>query len=933
MKRKILSVLCILSMTMQPGICMAADDTDFEQSTINISEETENIEINDDFEAQYDEDLFEEQETDEEETLFKTDSIDADKTALNSLRKGVYHMKIKIFVLCCIMLFSSCAVSFAADAASRNLLLSPNENLSGAGKFSEEAEITWNTTGKYASDVNFVENADSLFDGNTQTQITSVEDVQNNAYASITMKWQEQVQISEVRAYFVGTETSNIEGFEVYAANGNDNFTKIANVINTYTSSSRPRQLKFTAADNIYARELKIIISKKAGCASMQLSEIAVFGGECEFERENVNKNYHYEREEPFLSDYDIYYADPYCEELSKENYYLTKTSYDDYISVIYEFDDYYQVDYVQIFGDGDGVEMMQSADGSQYFTNGYTSFKNREADIYAMSGKNARYIKIVLHKKDCYLLELDHINIYARKVYDSSKQQDTKLTAVPLRCELKSNNLLYLDWTGYNGTANGAARYNVYIDKEELTASNIKNKEAKTVFYGGNEEYTSLVTEKFVSCFGLEPETEYNVAVVPVAEDGTFGTELNVVKIKSYDQLGSGSISSLFCWNDYPYYEAEGIKEGVNDRPATGDYSVHDNIRRKLKLTSEMEGISRTRWYNESDEMFRKYGSNGIAFLPSGRNTALNNKFSNYTFECMNEPNFSDATFEEVTQAIRNANTALEAAGENNLLAAPTIGATESDIEYFRNLYAADPELNDHYDVLDLHPYIQSFLWDPMEGIEGDRSVPEHIDKFFDNIDYIRDEFNIDKPVIFSEFGWCTATGHIGNWWAELLSHEQQARFIPRYYIMTMEHDYVKNVYLYAFEDMAYLTTDPEYQFGIVDFYGKPKNAYYTYYTMVKILKDAQFEERIPNDAASGSGIVYPNYAYRFRDEKRNNNIIACWNANNDNVKLQITSPEEITVVDSYGNTETVESGNSITICGDVKYILSHGEISIQLI
>lgn len=101
----------------------------------------------------------------------------------------------------------------------------------------------------------------------------------------------------------------------------------------------------------------------------------------------------------------------------------------------------------------------------------------------------------------------------------------------------------------------------------------------------------------------------------------------------------------------------------------------------------------------------------------------------------------------------------------------------------------------------------------------------------------------------------------------------------------------------------------------------------------MVKILKDAQFEERIPNDAASGRGIVYPNYAYRFRDEKRNNNIIACWNANNDNVKLQITSPEEITVVDSYGNTETVESGNSITICGDVKYILSHGEISIQLI
>ena len=296
-----------------------------------------------------------------------------------------------------------------------------------------------------------------------------------------------------------------------------------------------------------------------------------------------------------------------------------------------------------------------------------------------------------------------------------------------------------------------------------------------------------------------------------------------------------------------------------------------------------------------------------------------------------MNEPNFSDATFDEVTSSIKKAYEKVKSAGDKNFLAAPTIGAGDSDKEYLRGLYNSEPNLNDYYDVLDLHPYIQSFVWEPMEGIDGDKSVPEHIDKFFANIDEMRKEHNIDKPVIFSEFGWSAGfTGRKYNWWAEDISDEQKARFIPRYYIMASEHDYVKNLYLYAFQDAGYSSADPEYRFGIVDFYGKPKESYYTYYTMVKVLKDAEFVKRVANGENDGSGIIYPNYAYYFRDEKRNNNIAVCWNANNDNVNLTVESPEEITVVDSFGNSETVASGGTIVINGNVKYIISHGDIKV---
>lgn len=853
-----------------------------------------------------------------------------------------YMKKIIAFMLTAVML-SSNLVSVSAAAAS---IVSPNENLSNTERYNAEVTTEWITEGTYATDSGILANASQLFDGVTKTYVSSAEN--GGKYAAVTMAWQEQVQINKITLWYNRNEACTIDGYEIYVSNGNDNFAKIGYAEPTLATltSDRLGTLTYSIPDNVYARKIKIIVHKKDGCATMQLSELAVYGGECEYQTENVNKNYHYERAEPFNTDYDMYFSDYECTQLSREDYYVTTTTVDDYISVIYQFDDFYQIDNVVVLGDGDGIEMMQSPDGNSYFTNGFASFNNRKAKIYGAAGKNAKYVKVVVHKDDEYMLGIDHISIYARKVYDSSEEVTNALEAPRFRCELKSNNLLYLDWSGYNGEANGAVRYNVYIDKETITSNNIDSKQPHDVFRNGDNTYSSSnLTDKFVSCFGLEPETEYNVAVVPIDASGNFG-KFNVVKIKSYDAIGSGSLSSLFCWNDYPYQESNTTKEGINDRPAEGDGSLWNNIEKKVKLTSEMEGVSRIRWYNQTEVTHNAYGSQaGVNWLPMGFGEWMENlhhEYSDYAFESGNEPNYTDKTYADVAAELKAYHDKVTAGDDNkNVVLAPAIGAwTDNnawgdqvgDVQYWEGLYEADPNMNDYYEVMDLHPYIQSYPYGYREGITEAKSVPEHLDTMFENIDKIREKHNIDKPVAFTEMGWASEfSGHVGNWWAEEITDEQQARYITRYYIMCTEHDYVKNIYLYAFQDAGYADIDPEYRFGIVDFWANPKPAYYSYYTMVKILKDAHFTERVSNEANSGSGLVYPNYAYRFRDETRNMNIVACWNANNDDTSLTVTSPEEITVVDSYGNTETVASGSSITINGDVKYILSHGTIGIR--
>jgi len=516
-------------------------------------------------------------------------------------------------------------------------------------KYDVGAECEWVLQGEKASDHNFVSDSEKLFDGDIQTQIVSTQDENNDCFSNMIIHLGQQMQIKKINVWFLGNENANISGIEVYVANDDFNYYKIAEKENGYSNSTRLRQLSCEIKDNIYARDVKILAIKKDGTPAMQLSEVAVYGKPCEFENEIIRK-YTYETEQPFCTNDDIKEADSECEELNSDESELN--SIGDYVSVIYKTDDYHQIDKIIINGTAAGVEIMQSADGVNYYTNGFYGFNGGKVEAYGTAGRNSRYLKIVVHKGTLDKISLKNIVIKGKKVYDVSVEQKETIEAVPLRLNLKSNNILYLDWTGYNNIANGVEKYKVYIEKENITQSNILLKEAEGVYYGGIANPVTDVSEKFVSYQGLIPQTTYYVSVLPMNKDGSLETNgMNVIKIETYDAMGSGSPDSIFSINDYPYTENSKIIEGVNDRD-----DFEENLEKRLKLLNDMEGISRTRWYNNSKTYFKKYGARGISYLLRVREdeVAIGNEFGNYLFSSPNEPNLNE-NYSENYQALAN--------------------------------------------------------------------------------------------------------------------------------------------------------------------------------------------------------------------------------------------------------------------------------------
>jgi len=600
-----------------------------------------------------------------------------------------------------------------------------------------------------------------------------------------------------------------------------------------------------------------------------------------------------------------------------------------DYVSVIYTLDDYYQIDDITVKGEGSSVEIMQSADRNTFFSNGFFAFEDGVSKSYGSAGRNTRYIKIVIHKGNYDKISLNKIEFRGRKVYNAGSEQKSTMMPVRLNTYLKSNNILYLDWTGYNGKENGAVKYKVYIEPENITVNNILLKKPKATYCGNSIDINDTTTEKFVSYQGLAPETKYYITVIPVNSNGEANiSDFDVTTITTYDVLGSGAGGSVFCVNDYPYTESVDIVEGVNDRE-----NRIQNINIKTKLLAEMEGVSRTRWYNQSDEMFRRYGSKGIGYLVSVVDgyIDLDNQFGSYLFDSINEPNLKGSVyyenFAQLIKDIKEKKNVINEVDTRNLLAAPVLSnVDEYSMRYLKNLYNEDSRVDEYYEILDVHPYVQ-LEGGYMKGIEEAKTVPEHM---IGKIDLLKDtmaELSIDKPIIFSEIGWTTATSRQNNYWAELLSEEMQAKFIPRAYIICMANG-ISNVYYYSFQDAAYIDKDPEHRFGMVDFYGIPKPSYYTYYTMVKILKNAEFVSDISTE--ENKSVLYPVYGYSFWDESNNLNILTLWNASGEKTTVNVFSTEPVTVVDAYGNTEELAQDRVLMVESDVKYILSKGKMKL---
>jgi len=832
----------------------------------------------------------------------------ADWKETDTIRSYVFTATDKIKPVSC-----PAELGYFADISQTGLLSSNHSRTASNLVYPVSDGYSWVQGGAEATAASFVGQEVLLFDGNTST-VASVNSSEE-AYANLKIHFKDTMQVQSVSVY---AEAVGLAGYDIYASMDGISYEFVTSVENTSTAS-RYRALSQNISGVLYAKDIKVVVKKRDGQNNLNIAEVEVFGRPPQFEKV-AETNYSYEQVVPFETAEDIVLADAEGSALSDGDTQTAVQSAGDYVSIIYSFDEYLQVEDIKIWGQHDGCEVLLSPDGLNYTTSGFYPGRNGMTNAYGRSETNAKYAKLVFRKGALEKISLQEIKLMTRKLYDVNAEVNTTPEKVPVRVEVKPNNVLFIDWSDYNAPKNRAKKYKVYIEPANFTSTT--GKTLKEVYENGVSSRVGLVESQFCLYTGLEPDEEYYVAVIPA----DFG-ELPVTptKIQTYSALGGEKLSGIFCTNEYPYGGGAHIKH-------EGEYTESQNLKVKLKLIQDMEVFSKTRYWTNQTDIFDTYFSRGFGFHQYAREVDIEtvNSYGIYAFVHANEPEIASKTVEisgtpvtiekyylkhpeEYLPLIKETYAITKAANEKNLLAETSICGTDN-LSFMEDLYELEPKLGNYYDVFDVHAYCKKF--EGQNGYDDDfrnttesYSVPEHIFGKVDNIRTLLGKYgDADKPIIFTEVGWSTHDTTKNEIVVEKVTREQQANYVARCYLVSALCG-VDNVFLYAFQDEGPELGNVEWQFGIVDWYGKPKPAYFTNYTLGKLLKDATVVKRIET-------LEHTNYGGVFYDEAKDMYLTALWNnsGNGDTVSFT-TKDKTVLIVDAYGNLSEKTNVETLTI------------------
>ena len=790
-----------------------------------------------------------------------------------------------------------------------------------SGNKTDGTEVVYDTadgydfvkTGKDASADLYEASAQMLFDGDKTTLVSG--DTLN-----IKIHFKDTVKVEKATIRSMCSSDSYMSDFDIYASLDGINYELVTNNSNTIPKT-RKRVMPVSASlpGVVYAKDIKITARKADGVSKMEIAELELYGKPAEFMKERM-ENYSYETEVPFKTENDIISQDASLSALSDNDRNTAVASSGDYVSLIYDLGGIYQPEDITIYGSFAGGEILTSIDGANYFQSCLAVPKNGSATGYAKAENNARYVKIVIRKGDLSQISLKEIVVKGRKLYDESEEAGTAVETVPVRAELKANNILYLDWSDYNDKKNNAEEYQIFVEKN--TFSSVGNKTLKQVYVNNNSTPVSAVKGKSCRYIGLEPNRDYYIAVVPVV-NGKLSTEsFTPVKITTHSQTGADTLSGIFCMNEYP----RGGSAHVDHEDENA------NMKIKLKLINDMENLSKTRYWDNSEGMLNMYGTIGFGAVEYAASDKfdLAKEYGIYSYVGNNEPEIqskdgvSEYYFkhpDEYYEIIKSRYNTVKADDARNLLAEASICGTDK-LDFVKNMYEAakakGENYSDYFDIFDVHAYVKDF-----ENKNNDAKyynyldaetahVPEHL---FYKIDKIREMMNTygdEKPIMFTELGWSTIDGKssTGAWTNTKVTPEQQANFLARTYIIGAAEK-IDNIFWYAFQDegvedsSASMYMNYERGFGIVDWYGNPKPAYYAYYTLAKLLKNAYFVGKIET-------VSHPNYGVTFYDSEKDMYLTALWNASGSGASVSFATKDSKAVkLDINGNAEYISSGS----------------------
>ncbi|MBP3360644.1 MAG: hypothetical protein J6N52_07315 [Clostridia bacterium] len=790
-----------------------------------------------------------------------------------------------------------------------------------------KAEYTWQKYGNSAApdDLLSADSEQALINGNGRDMLCCT-----SGQAAVVFDMKDTYEISKIDVWTECNSGNCMGCFEVYASINGEDYQFIATKENANQKSGAVELLSLQDMPVFFARYIKLIFQKDESAGQFRVSETAIYGKQApQTALLSRNADYSYVTELPFATGEDMIDCDTEQALLHDGDTNVTADTEGEYANILFDLGEHYQIDTAEVWSKieansfMDGFELKFSSDGFKYFSVGYFANSNDKQSAricktvgYGVPGRNARYVKVIPHS-NAQKMSISEIAIYGRPLYDGSVKT-TETERVILSYYRKNYDTVYLDWSAYNAEGNNVNKYALYVETSDF--SNVNGRTPKKIFEADSREALG----KASIYFDLKPETTYYAAVTPFTVDGEERKDVTTTKLQPLGVLGGGKVGDIFSINQPPAGGGNYNKHGTEE----------ENVKAEvLRLLSEIDGINNNRWWEHGKatmDSYGKYGMNFHTYWHGTQNLPVDNGSGVYSFSTRNEPDLKGTDVNEYYRSIEKAYKEMKQVDSRNILIEPALGGTEpACMTWLENMYNADGQngalTKTYFDAMDIHLYCKIIDGKLPGLVEG---APEML---LGKIDEVRELMarhgDADKPLLSTELGWSTYTGKS---YLRIVDRETQRKYLLRGYMHCIAKD-LKAVYWYSGIDDGVDETNLEHNLGVIDWFGVPKPAYYGWYILSNVLKDAQYVRAVPY-------ISHPYYGYEFWDEGKNRCITSVWAANEEVKTMTFSTLDknetELLMVGGDGTNQTipVENGTGrVTISGMPGFIYSKGGIKIH--
>ncbi|MCS7192624.1 MAG: fibronectin type III domain-containing protein [Armatimonadetes bacterium] len=365
----------------------------------------------------------------------------------------------------------------------------------------------------------------------------------------------------------------------------------------------------------------------------------------------------------------------------------------------------------------------------------------------------------------------------------------------------------------------------------------------------------------------------------------------------------------------------------GMNFFPGGGGARQprEDETRMTMRMCQLMKeaGVKHVRWWLNSPggaELFTEYG---ISLLPYASASVedfrrMTEEGGVWVYSVGGEPDFNNIFAEDYVSDLKKVRLVANRVSKKIYLIGPCIGGELEGpgSDYLDACYLAG--MKGLLDAIAIHPYCKLVTPTPLGGQLGG---PEGVLNSLKRALQVMERNGEGKiPIVVTEMGYPT---HEGWWHVPAVNFDRQAEWIVRAHLLMIAKG-VRRIWWYAFQDEGTDRKNPEHNFGIVDWYGQPKPAYFAYKAMVKLLADTTCDGLLKN-------LKPPVYAVQFRKGRKF--LTAIWDSGGESEIVLIDSVI-LDAFDLFGDPITVPKGKAgklkLTVTEKVTYLLSSRPLRI---